>query len=129
MKKKMLLLVGLVLCLLLVGCGKGSSEEAKKPIDVIPDPNEYFSNANISMLDNSDDGAYYMIEKYDKADFDKYINACTSDIFTDIDYSTTSDDGKIYYIYDSNHKYRLECTMDNKREIINIILYVVEDKQ
>jgi hypothetical protein len=29
--------------------------------------------------------------------------------------------GKIYYIYDSDKKYRLDCTMDNNLGIINII--------
>ena len=42
-------------------------------------------------------------------------------IFTGVDYSTTDGNGKIYYIYDSDKKYRLDCTMNNEQGIINII--------
>ena len=120
MKKKVLLLVGLMLCLLLVGCGK-SSDSPAKPINMIPDPSEYFAGAEITLLVNDEDGFYYMIKKYNDSDFDKYIDACMTGIFTDVDYSTTDDKGKIYYIYDFDKKYRLDCTMDNDLGIINII--------
>lgn len=121
MKKKVLLLVGLMLCLLLVGCGKSGSDEVKKPIDMAPDPNQYFTGANITLLINDDDGFYYMIEKYSDTDFDKYVDALKSSAFTEIDYSTSDDNGKIYYIYDKNHDYRIECTLDNKTNVVNII--------
>lgn len=122
MKKKVLLLVGLMLCLLLVGCGK-EKESIVKPVSMVPDPSEYFAGAEITLLVNDDDGFYYMIKKYNDSDFDKYVDACMTRIFTDVDYSTTDDKGKIYYIYiyDSDKKYRLDCTMDNDLGIINII--------
>lgn len=98
MKKKVLLLVGLMLCLLLVGCGK-EKESIVKPVSMVPDPSEYFAGAEITLLVNDDDGFYYMIKKYNDSDFDKYVDACMTRIFTDVDYSTTDDKGKIYYIY------------------------------
>ncbi len=61
MKKKVLLLVGLMLCLLLVGCGK-SSDSPAKPINMIPDPNDYFSGAEITLVRNDEKGVYYMVE-------------------------------------------------------------------
>ena len=120
MKKKVLLLVGLMLCLLLVGCGK-EKESIVKPISMVPDPNDYFAGAEITLLVNDDDGFYYMIKKYNDSDFDKYVAACITGIFRDVDYSTTDGNGKIYYIYDSDKKYRLDCTMNNEQGIINII--------
>lgn len=98
MKKKVLLLVRLMLCLLLVGCGK-EKESIVKPVSMVPDPSEYFAGAEITLLVNDDDGFYYMIKKYNDSDFDKYVDACMTRIFTDVDYSTTDDKGKIYYIY------------------------------
>ena len=55
MKKKVLLLIGLMLCLLLVGCGK-DKESIVKPISMVPDPNDYFSGAEITLLQNDDSG-------------------------------------------------------------------------
>lgn len=124
MKKRYFVLVMLVVCMLLVGCGK-SSDSPAKPISMVPDPNDYFSGAEITLLINDEDGFYYMIKKYNDADFDKYVDACMSGIFTDVDYSTTNDTGKIYYIYDSSRKYRLECTMDTRSGIINVICDVL----
>lgn len=129
MKKKVLLLVGLVLCLLLVGCGKSSSEEAKKPKDVIPDPNEYFSESNITLLRNDDKGVYYMVEKYSEDDFIKYLDACTSGVFTNTTYSKNDDDGAIYYINSSDENYRLEYTSNKEKRTINIICYNKTDEQ
>ena len=98
MKKKVLLLVGLMLCLLLVGCGK-DKESIVKPISMIPDPNDYFSGAEITLLQNDDSGFYYMVTKFKEEDFDKYVDACKSGIFTDVDYSTINDTKKnILYI-------------------------------
>ena len=124
MKKKVLLLVGLMLCLLLVGCGK-DKESIVKPISIVPDPNDYFSGAEITLLQNDDSGFYYMVKKFKEEDFDKYVDACKSGIFTDVDYSTINDTKKIYYIYDSEKKYRLELTMNTESGIVNLICYVV----
>ena len=124
MKKKVLLLVGLMLCLLLVGCGK-EKESIVKPVSMVPDPSEYFAGAEITLLQNDDSGFYYMVKKFKEEDFDKYVDACKSGIFTDVDYSTINDTKKIYYIYDSEKKYRLELTMNTESGIVNLICYVV----
>ena len=124
MKKKVLLFVSLMLCLLLVGCGK-EKESIVKPISMVPDPSEYFAGAEITLLQNDDSGFYYMVKKFKEEDFDKYVDACKSGIFTDVDYSTINDTKKIYYIYDSEKKYRLELTMNTESGIVNLICYVV----
>lgn len=126
MKKKVLLLVGLMLCLLLVGCGK-EKNSIVKPITMVPDPNEYFAGATITLLRNDDKGVYYMVKKYNKDDFDKYLEACT-EVFTNTTYSTRDDNKAIYYINNSDETYRLEYTMNNEQGIINIICKK-QDKQ
>ena len=92
---------------------------------MVPDPNDYFSGAEITLLQNDDSGFYYMVKKFKEEDFDKYVDACKSGIFTDVDYSTINDAKKIYYIYDSEKKYRLELTMNTESGIVNLICYVV----
>lgn len=127
MKKKVLLLVGLMLCLLLVGCGK-SSDSPAKPISMVPDPNDYFSGAEITLVRNDEKGVYYMVEKYNEDDYGKYLDACTSSVFTNTTYSTNDDTGNINYINSADEKYRLEYTMDTRSGIINIICHLQEQK-
>lgn len=127
MKKRYFVLVMLILCMLLVGCGK-SSDSPAKPISMVPDPNDYFSGAEITLVRNDDKASYYMIKKYNKEDYDKYLDACTSSVFTNTDYSTSNEQHTIYYIYSSDSKYRLEYTMNNESEIINIICKLQDQK-
>ncbi len=118
MKKKVLLLVGLMLCLLLVGCGKAKT---KNPKDVIPDPYKYFSDANITLLRDDEKCVYYSITKYSDSSFDEYFDACQKSGFTDIHYKNEDETIKIYRVYDSEKNFELEYKILLDNQVIEII--------
>ena len=95
---------------------------------MIPDPSEYFAGAEITLVRNDEKGVYYMVEKYNEDDYGKYLDACTSSVFTNTTYSTNDDTGNINYINSADEKYRLEYTMDTRSGIINIICHLQERK-
>ena len=128
MKKKMLLLVGLMLCLLLVGCGKGESEEVKKPKDVIPSVSEYFDGADISLIRDDEKCVCYFVEKTTDDMCDKYLDACKTSGFTDVTYSST-DNGFSYYINSSDGKYKLDYNLNTYNGIVTVSCEVRTDKQ
>lgn len=124
MKKKVLLLVGLMLCLLLVGCGK---EKTKNPKDVIPSVSEYFDGADISLIRDDEEDVCYFITKTTEEMCNKYLDACKSSGFTDVTYSST-DDGFAYHINSTDGKYKLDYNLNTYNDIVTVSCKVKADK-
>ena len=125
MKKKVLLLVGLMLCLLLVGCGNAKT---KNPKDVIPSVSEYFDGADISLITDNEKTVYYMVENYTTDMYNNYLNACKSSIFTDVTYHSETDDGFVYnYINSTDGVYKLTYDINGYNKILSIDCSIIEE--
>ena len=124
MKKKLLLLVGLMLCLLLVGCGNAKT---KNPKDVIPSVSEYFDGADISLIRDDEEDVCYFITKTTDEMCDKYLDACKSSGFTDVTYSST-DDGFSYHINSEDGKYKLDYNLNTYNDIVTVSCKVKTEK-
>ena len=123
MKKKVLLLVGLLLCLLLVGCGKEDSvKETKKMSEMIPNPQKYFlGDANITTLQDDNKGLYYYVENCSEGDYDKYVEKCKELGFSNIEYQSADEKQKLFTATNDDGTYKLDVDMELNKKYVNII--------
>ena len=123
MKKKVLLFVGLMLCLLLVGCGKEDSvKKTKKMSEMIPNPQEYFlGDANITTLQDDDKGLYYYVENCSEDDYDKYVEKCKELGFSNIEYQSSDEKQKLFTATNDDGTYKLDVDMELNKKYVNII--------
>lgn len=123
MKKKVLLLVGLMLCLLLVGCEKGDSvKKTKKMSEMIPNPQKYFlGDANITTLQDDDKGLYYYVENCSEDDYDKYVEKCKELGFSNIEYQSSDEKQKLFTATNDDGTYKLDVDMELNKKYVNII--------
>ena len=139
-------LTAAILTLLLVGIIVGCSDETKeatesvqevpdlvieveeeKAIDVIPNPEEIFSEGGVVMLQNEPD-VFYQVKNYKDGEYDAYLQACKDAGFTDIHYEGETETTRMYWAYDKAHEYYLELGINEENGIIDIVCKKVEPK-
>ncbi len=121
MKKR--LFIGLVvgaMCVGLVGCGgnnskAGSESEDPKLSAMLPDVNNMFSDANVSIMFDRADRYTAYVTPASQDDYKAYNDAVSaSGVFTDREKYICADDGGHARYYDVDKKYELYISWDTK---------------
>ena len=89
---------------------------------MIPDPNEVFTNATITITDDDGGKAYiFNVTGYNDGEFDTFVTGCKDLGFTNVEYETTHDKGQDFGAYTEDGKYWVQVNLDSENEIIYVI--------
>lgn len=131
MKRNVFLMVVIMVVMMLSGCSGTSEEvtettEETETIDVIPNPEDIFSEGNVSII-MSDPTAYYQIKNYKDGEYETYLDACKEAGFTDVKHKSENDGNKIFMAYDENNEYYLELSLNGQNQLIDVVCTKVEE--
>lgn len=133
MKKICVIFMMVLLSLsIFVGCGNSKDNfntitktEGQICADLLPDPNDYFENANITTEIES--RCYYYITNYQDGEYDSYMSALQEEgNFPIIHYDYSSDTGKTYLAYDANKEHYLQIYFSYEQKGITIECHATE---
>ena len=135
MKKYITVILSLLLVGIVAGCS-GETKESTEPvqkvpdlvievdeekvIDVVPNPEEIFSEGGVVMLQN-EPNVFYHVKDFEDGDYDLYLKACKDAGFTDVHYEGETEATRMYWAYDEDHEYYLELGINEETQIIDII--------
>jgi len=109
---------------------KQSSQKKEKEADLskieyakmIPDPKEYFPDAEITIND-PDGGKMYAMQltNYTKEEYDAYISECQTMGFDYIEYNVEYEGGADFGAYSTNGEYWVQVNLDDNNEVLYIV--------
>lgn len=107
-----------------------STEEPQvKTSEVIPDPEEMFPDAHVSILLYNKPTTYYQVKDYADGDYEAYVDACIEAGFDDIQFKSGTDGNEMFLAYDQNHEFYLDVGISPEYGIINITCSVVDKEE
>lgn len=137
MKKYMFIILSMMMVMTAAGCSEVSKEKREpkseayesvtKTIDVIPNPEDIFSEGNVATI-MADQTAYYQVRDYKDGEYEEYVKTCEEMGFTNVEHESESDGNKIFMAYDENHEYYLEVSLVGQSQLIDIVCKEVEEK-
>ena len=126
MRKLVIVLMVIMSLAIFVGCGGTSANnessgqtEGEKCASLIPEPSDYFTNADITT--ELEDRCYYYVTNYQDGEYDAYIQAVKDKgDFPTIQSERSSDTGKTFMAYTSNKSYILKIFFSYDNQGITI---------
>ena len=97
------------------------AEPQIKYSELIPDPQDYFPNGEISVI-LPDTGTTYLfqVRNYETTEYDAYVAACKELGFTNISYEFETTGGKMFGAYTEDDAYWVEVMMGYNNNIIAV---------
>ena len=133
MKKIVLGLIIVMGVFIFAGCGGSGSgaistqTEGEKCASMIPDPDKYFKDANLTT--ELDGRCYYYVTDYQDGEYDVYVQAIKDEgNFPVIHYESSSDTGKMFLAYTSDKDYYLSVIISYDNQGITIECHKVEEE-
>lgn len=137
MKKYMFIILSMMMVMTVAGCSEASKEKSEpiseasesvtKAIDVIPNPEDIFSEGDVATI-MTDPSAYYQVKNYKDGEYEEYVKACEEMGFTNVEHESESYGNKIFMAYDEDHEYYLEVSLVGQSQLIDIVCKEVEEK-
>lgn len=99
-----------------------SKEETKvKYAEIIPKPEEYFKQGDITVVDEDGGKAYiFQVRNFQDGEYEAYVAKCKEMGFSDISYESENDGGKMFGAYTEDGTYWVEVLLGNDNGILAV---------
>ncbi len=98
-----------------------SSESGVDYAAIIPDPEEYFPNSDISVVLDNDTSYMFQVRNYEAEEYEAYVAKCKEMGFADISYDTETSGGRMYGAYSADGEYWVEALRGDSSGIVSVI--------
>ena len=121
MKKIFVFMITVVLIFCITACTSINKTNSIKYADMIPSPEEYFKNGEVSIIDADGGKAYILqVRNFEDEEYKLYVLKCKEMGFTIVSYESENDGGKMFGAYTEDGKYWIEVLLGNDSGILSI---------